>query len=499
MLQFDQMMLARPDLDILALLPYIILGSLMLITLLFELRGDTKVDGKGGRPVSIVIASLGLLALIGLYLGRGTGDALSTFNGMLANDGLARASGLIIATCALLTILAGQDELDRFKSPFGGEFVALVLAASLGMLLMASAINLMVMFLGLELFSLALYLLCLFFPKRESSQESGLKYFLLSSAASAILLYGMALLYGATGTTWLDEMGNKLTSSSPFLVAGGVLILCGLLFKLAAVPFSSWAPDVYEGAPTTVTAFMSVATKVAAVAALLRVFVLSGHADLTFSTNYIIVAVAMMSMLLGHVVAIYQKSVKRMLAYSGIGNAGYVLIGPGVGLGMAPSVMFFLVAYTFGNIGAFLSLSMIERSLGREVTTSDLKGLYRSSPGLAGIFALCLASLAGLPPTGGFVGKYFLFGQAIAMGNVLLPAVAIVCSVIAAGYYFGLGVSLFDGEAESEVEKALASRVVTEGEPAGTPLTWVALGLCTAGVLMTGVLPGQLIGWLNGG
>lgn len=493
--ELPPMQFVRPDLNFTDLLPFLALAMLMVICLIFEMKPEASAgEGASSRPVAIVFASLGLLAVIGFYLGRGLDEVSTTFNGMLINDPLSRAAGLLICGCAFLAILAGQDELERHGNREGGEFTALIIASSLGMLLMASAANAMVLFLGLELFSIALYLLCIFFTKKAFCQEAGLKYFLLSSSASAILLYGLAMIYGATGSTWFSEMDRGGKEPTAILLVGGILVLCGLLFKLAAVPFSSWAPDVYEGAPTTVTAFMSVATKVAALVALIRVFVLQAPEGLAYYSSLIVVTASMMSMIFGHLIAIYQKSVKRMLAYSGIGNAGYVLIAPAVGMGMESPVMFFLIAYMFGNIGAFLALSAIEGILGREVQTTDLRGLYHRYPLLSGAFALCLASLAGLPPTGGFVGKFVLFGKAISFGNILLPAVAILCSVIAAGYYFGLAISLFDGNL---VAKDDDSKVVTEPEEAASGLTVLALGICLVGVLLTGMVPQSLLSWLG--
>jgi NADH-quinone oxidoreductase subunit N len=375
--------------------------------------------------------------------------------------------------------------------------VALILGASLGMLLMASALNTMVIFLGLELFSIALYLLCIFFPERAASRESAMKYFLLSSAASAVMLYGFALLYGATGTTWIMEMASEPQGmSSPLAITAAVLIACGLLFKLSVVPFHFWAPDVYEGAPTTVTAFMSVATKVAAVTALWRLFLVAGP-ELGLTVRFILTALALVSMLFGNMAALAQTSVKRMLAYSGVGNAGYLLIAPAVGMGMAEPMMFFLTVYMFANIGAFLALSKVEGLLGREVTRSDLRGLYRTQPALAMVFALSLLSLAGIPPAGGFLGKFLLFGQAIAGGGDVLVATGIVASIISVGYYLGTAVSLYDGRGETAPELAILRTVESEeGQEQPLSLTSLALGLCAAGILLLGVMPASYLNWL---
>lgn len=508
MMLLAQLNFQRPDLDLGSLYPLAALAFLIVMTLCFELRPQEKNSAESSssgatRPIAITFSAFGLLALMASYLMGDNRFVGSTFNGMLANDPLSRWAGLVIAGCALLAILAGQEELDRHGSRHGGEYVALVLAASLGMVLMASALSTMVMFLGLELFSLSLYLLCILFPERESSQESGMKYFLLSSAASAVLLYGLALLYGATGSTWITDMGQRPeTLYSGLALTGGVLVICGLLFKLAVVPFHTWAPDVYEGAPTTVTAFMSVATKVAAIVALWRIFV-SMAPELGASLNFILVALAIVSMAVGNVMALAQTSVKRMLAYSGVGNAGYLLIAPAVGAGMEASMMFFLSAYMFANIGAFLSLSIVEGLLGREVLRTDLRGLYRTHPALAAAFALSLISLAGLPPAGGFLAKFYLFGRAIAVGSgqlpsLVLPAVGIVFSIVAATYYLSTAVSLFDGREDSTVAAAVTPVESEPGVEPPTSMTVVALVICSVGILLLGLLPGPFMSWLGG-
>lgn len=504
MMLLAQLTFQRPDLDLGALYPLAVLAALMVATLCFELKSHSADSpGQRLRPIAMTFAAFGLIALAVSYLVQDNRMVETTFNGMLANDPLSRWSGLVIAGCALLAILAGQEELDRHHSRYGGEYVALVLGASLGMVLMASALSTMVMFLGLELFSIALYLLCIFFPEKTSSQESGMKYFLLSSAASAVMLYGMALLYGATGTTWIMEMGQRGEAiSSSLAVVGAVLVICGLLFKLAVVPFHTWAPDVYEGAPTTVTAFMSVATKVAAIAALWRIFVWAAP-ELGGALNFIVIALAVVSMAVGNLMALAQTSVKRMLAYSGIGNAGYLLIAPAVGGGMEAPMMFFLSAYMFGNIGAFLSLSVVEGLLGREVLRSDLRGLYRTHPALAAVFALSLISLAGLPPAGGFLAKFFLFGRAIGLGSgllpsLILPAAGIVFSIVAATYYLSTAISLFDGREESAVEAVLIPVEEVPGVEPPTSMTSVALVVCAVGILSLGLMPGWFMSWLGG-
>lgn len=486
-----EVVFARPDLSLAVIWPLALMGLLMVGALLLDL----KPSSDDRRSVSMLFSAIGLCGLIIYQLQSSNSVTTHSFNGMLANDSFSRAAGILIAGCALLTILAGQEELARFGNRQSGEFVALVLGASIGMVLMSSALNTMVMFLGLELFSIALYLLCIFFVDRESCHESGIKYFLLSSAASAVLLYGLAMLYGATGTTWISEMAARPQQlTGPLALVGAILVLCGLLFKLAAVPFQFWAPDVYQGAPTTVTAFMSVATKVAAIVALWRLFV--DVPDLGSRVLFIMMACALLSMVLGNILAFAQSNVKRMLALSGVGNAGYILIAPLVGSEMEIPLLFFLATYLFANMGAFLSLAKVEQLLGREVSRTDLRGLSRSHPALAGVFGWSLVSLAGIPPAGGFMAKFYLFGQAVATPFAILPAIGIVCSLIGATYYLGTAVTLFDSHDSSEFDGLPLAEPVEDEPP--TSMTSLALAVCAAGTLVLGVLPGPFLNWLAG-
>ena len=470
-----------PDIDFFHLVPVFVFGFLLTAALCLELRDDLDKDSAPsiGKPAILGLGVLSLLGLLTYYLSWSGPLSSVTFNEMLYNDPLSRVCGSLITLCALLTILAGPEELERFGNFRGGEFCALIFSASLGMILMSSAANTIVLFLGLELFSIALYLLCIFLPDRDNGRESGMKYFLLSSAASAVMLYGLALLYGATGTTWFQEM-SLYTSDSLLSAVGAILVLCGLLFKLAVAPFHFWAPDVYQGAPTTATAFMSVATKVAALAALWR-FLLSLAPANAQICILILCCLSLLSMILGNLLALAQKSIKRMLAFSGVANAGYMLMAPVVGAPMLGSLLFFLTSYLLANIGAFLALAQIEAIRDRDdVEKKDLAGLFHSHPWLAICFALCLVSLAGLPPAAGFMGKFFLFGSSIGQGMFLLPMVGIVGSLIGAAYYLGTAVALFS---KSNDEERTNNSEIKMG------LSQVALVLCCLGVLILGLFP----------
>lgn len=483
---------APPNVEPLHILPILVLGLLVAAALFLELKDDDTPADTEHRPVILGVGVLSLVGLIGYYLSWSGPLAHPTFNSMLHSDGLSRAAGLLIAACALLTLLAAPDELERYRNYRMGEFAALLFSASLGMTMMASADSTMVMFLGLELFSIALYLLCIFLPDRAASRESGMKYFLLSSAASAVLLYGLALLYGATGSTWLSDMSQAADTANPVLCyAGCALVLCGLMFKLAAVPFHFWAPDVYEGAPTTVTAFMSVATKVAALSFLWRFLAVLN--DQTFELAKIILfALCCLSILVGNLMALGQTSVKRMLAYSGVANAGYLLIAPVAGFELYQPMIFFLFAYLVGNMGAFLALAQLEQSLGKPVTVSDLPGTFKRDPWIAGAFAVCLFSLTGLPPAAGFLGKFYLFGKTLAAKQYWLPVFGILGSLVGAGYYMGTAARLFapgadDAAAEEDENQGFSISSTSD----------LALGICVLGVLYMGLAPGQLLNWLS--
>lgn len=486
-----------PNLDFYLLIPIAILGFLMAATLCLELKDDSvenTEDPVPHRPTVLGLGAISLVALIGYYLSYDGPTSGSTFNGMLSTDPVGLCSGLLIAVCVLIAMLAGPDELESQNNPRGGEFCALLFASGLGMTLMATAANTMVMFLGLELFSIALYLLCIFFPDSESSQESGMKYFILSSAASAVLLYGLALLYGATGSTWLRDMDFSHASENGLYLCGLALVLTGILFKLAIAPFHAWAPDVYEGAPTTVTAFMSVATKVAAIAALFHLLPTLGS-EVREAVCICLGSLAAFTIIIGNFLALAQKKVKRMLACSGVANAGYLLIAPAMWSDMREPMFLFLATYLVGNMGAFLALAQIEAVIGRDPKRSQLKGLFQTNPWLAGCFALCLVSLTGLPPTAGFMGKFFLFGQAIKGGSgfaVFLPVIGIVGSLLGAGYYLGTAIQLFTPqEVDSEAPKSMKA-------PDASGIAQTALGLCCAGVVLLGVMPNLFLNWLTG-
>ncbi len=398
------------------------------------------------------LALLALLALAGGFAATITllvvGDNQQAFFGMVTNDWLALVGNLIVLSAGFLAVLLSPGYIERQGISQHGEYYALVLFAVSGMMLMGSATNFMTIFLALEILSLALYILSAFISGRFKSQEAGMKYFLLSSFASGFLLYGMALVYGSTGTTslsgittFLSEHAPNLTRDAfgtdygPMLVIGMGLLAVGFAFKVSAIPFHAWTPDVYEGAPTSITAFMSVGTKSAAFIALARTFMVTLH-PVSASWSGVIWAIAILTMVGGNILAATQNNVKRMLAYSSIAHAGYILVGITLNTsdGLA-SVLFYLGAYTFMNIGAFGAVLALERREGQGTDLADYAGLARRQPVLAGVMALFLLALAGFPGTVGFPAKWYVFYAAVKDGHLELAIIGLLASVLGFFYY----------------------------------------------------------------
>jgi NADH-quinone oxidoreductase subunit N len=350
--------------------------------------------------------------------------------------------------------------------------------SAVGAILMGASRNLVVLFLGLEILSFPLYTLAAFATRSRRSQEAGLKYLLLGAFATAFFVYGIALVYGAAGT--LDLVRLAQASFTPLLGVGIALLTIGLGFEAALVPFHAWAPDVYEGAPLPATAFMSVVAKIGAFAGFLRVFPLA-LPSLASDWSAVLVAVAMATMIWGNVAALLQTNLKRLLAYSGIAHAGYLLIGiasPGPAGTMG--VLYYLVVYTVMNLGAFGVLMLLERRGEEADEIEDLAGLWTRAPWAAAILALCMVSLAGLPPTGGFIAKLYLFRAALEGRHTALAIVAVLTSVVSVYYYLRVAVAAFSGVAPEAVAVRRSGAV------------GVALVLAAAGVLWLGVLPSSL-------
>jgi NADH-quinone oxidoreductase subunit N len=454
--------------------PLVVTVTAFLLILLDLCPPRHRKEHLGFVGLAGIVAAL--LATILLW-----GEERRAFRGMVTLDNFALFFDIVICYAAALVLLFSLDYLKR-RGIESGEYYILVCFATLGMMLLASAADLIVIFLALELMSLSLYVLAGFFSGQLSAGEASMKYFLLGAFATAFLLYGIALVFGATGTTSLDRLATVLGQGTlrqdPLLLIGTGLLLVGFGFKISSVPFHMWAPDVYEGAPTSVTALIATGAKAAAFAALLRVLLTAlrtTQPDWTLP----LWAVAALTMTVGNVVAIAQSNLKRMLAYSSIAHVGYMLVGvvAGGALGNS-SVLFYLLVYTFTTAGAFGVILLLERGGTEAVNLQDYAGLATRHPLLALTLALFLLSLIGIPPTAGFVGKFYLFGAAIRSGYVWLAIIAVLNSAVAAYYYLRLVVYMYMRE--------------PEGVPTLSQLSFggsLALGLALWGIFHLGLMP----------
>jgi len=402
--------------------------------------------------------------------------------GTLAADGVSIFGSMIVIGAAALAILLAYEYLSARKI-HRPEFYPLLLFATAGMVLLTAANDLLMVFLAIEILSLALYVLTALARRDGRSQEAALKYFLLGAFASAILLYGIALAYGATATTNIARISDVIgTSPSRLSFLAFALIVAGLGFKIAAAPFHMWTPDVYQGAPTPVTAFMAAGTKTAAFVALLRVCLVA-FGPLTWDWQPMLWILAVASMVLGSVVAIVQSDVKRMLAYSSIAHAGTLLIGViAAGRDGTSSMLFMMTVYSIATMGAF-GLVIATAIRGKErVELSSWQGIGRRSPMVAGAMTLFLLSLAGLPPTAGFMGKFFIFRAAVESGETGLVVAGAITSVVAAFFYLRLIVVMWMQEPLPGDEGIRPSRALTAGLSVAAAAT-IALGVWPQGLL----------------
>ena len=349
---------------------------------------------------------------------------------------------------------------------------------------MAAGNELIIVFLGLELMSLSLYVLAGYFRDNPASSEAGMKYLLLGAFASAFFLYGIALIYGGAGTTSVPAIAEQITAEdkSPLLLAGMFLLVVGFGFKVAIVPFHQWAPDVYEGAPTTIAAFISAGPKAAGFAAFLRIF-MEALPNLQVEWSGVLILLAMLTMTVGNIIAIAQTNIKRMLAYSSIAHAGYVLIGLAAANNDGiSSAMLYLLIYCVMNIGAFGAVILAKTADGESLMISDYAGLGTRKPLLAMFMSVMLLSLAGFPPTAGFVGKFYIFKAAVGAGHIWLVIIGAVNTAISAFYYLRVVVTMYMREPEEELEfSPYASTLV------------VGLIIAAIGVLLIGILPSLML------
>ncbi len=475
-----------PDTNLITILPELIVGLTAILVILLDLVID--------RDQRDYMAYVGVLGLAGAALADcliwNKGDhALTAFNGSIVEDGFTLFTNLVFLLVGVLVLLLSPDYLRRERINLS-EYYVLVLAAICGMMLMGAASSLMTIFLALELFSICLYVLAGFARARERSQEAALKYFLLSAFASGFLLYGMALMYGETGSTQLRAinvfLSNNAGGNDPVLLVGVGLVIVGLAFKMAAVPFHVWTPDVYEGSPGPVTALMSVGTKLAAFAAFVRLF---GAAlpSLTAHWEGIVWSLAVATMIFGNVAAVIQTDVKRMLGYSSIAHAGYLLVAiasfnSNTNFDALPSLLYYFAIYTFMNIGAFAVVLAVSQRGERFESLSDFSGLATRSPWLAAAMAVFMFSLAGFPPTAGLFAKLYVFRAAIEAGHTELAVIGVLCSLISVFYYLRVIFYMYMRGAAKEAPRTFI------------PPAWaVTLVITVAGSVLLGVFANPLL------
>ncbi len=467
------MEITLPTIHWLPLLPSLALAVVGLLVLLWEL-GIQEQERNYLAWLSLL--GLGLVAFFSLLV---WGQKVEAFGGTLALDNYALFFNLVFCATAALTVLMSVNYLEMVGIRWG-EYYALILFSTLGMVLMAAATDLVVIFLGLETMSLAVYVLAGIWRQELKSTEAALKYFLLGAFAGGFLLYGIALIYGVAGSTQLARIADHVASqgSSPLLLAGMGLLLVGFGFKVAAVPFHVWTPDVYEGAPTTITAFMAVGVKAAAFAAFARVFV-DALGGMRSEWEGILWVLAVLTMTVGNVTALVQRNIKRMLAYSSIAHAGYLLIALVAANELAgAALLYYLVAYVFMNLGAFGVVIAVGQRGEPNEAISDYAGLGFRHPALAAAMSLFLLSLTGVPPLVGFTGKFYIFSAAVQAGYVGLAVVGVLNSVISAYYYIGVMVTMYMQEGDKAI-----------GPLAARPYLALAILLVALGTVLMGVFP----------
>jgi NADH-quinone oxidoreductase subunit N len=522
-----------PHVDYLSILPMLIMmgGALALMTVSSVFR---KVLGVGtGTLVASAVSVAALVAAIFQWDQVSTHGPQVTIAGAIAFDGFDVFIQMVVAIAVLLTALVGDGYLKR-EGVEGPEFHVLAMMSASGAMMMGAANDLIVVFLGLEIMSIALYVLAAFNPKRAESGEAALKYFVLGAFSSAVFVYGIALVYGATGSTNLPQIADYLSknviASNGVLLGGLALLLVGFGFKIAAVPFHMWSPDVYEGSPSPVTGFMAAVAKAGAFAALLRVFV-SSFGTVRTDWQPIVWVVALLSLLLGAIVALMQKDVKRMMAYSSINHAGFILLGVEAATTRGVSAsLYYIFTYMFMVIGSFAVITVMSRpgDIGNQL--ADYRGLAKRQPLLALALAVLLLGQAGVPFTTGFLAKFGVVGASVATHAYVLATVAMVSAAVAAFFYLRVAVTMYspvgrvgdatDDQVEENPAPAGPSEPTTTGDTASSDpvaslsvltdappdqavtdrgvvpvprLATVAIGLSVAFTVVFGIIPGPIL------
>jgi NADH-quinone oxidoreductase subunit N len=455
--------------DVTALLPVSIVALTALVVLCFDLVAPAATR----RLLAVLVAAIGLVAA-GILLVQQFSTAQPAFGGAFVLGGFSVVFSEIVVIATLATLALGLG-IGRDDQVAGST--ALVLWSATGAMLMAGAANLMMVFLGLELLSLGLYCLCAMSP-RPTAREAALKYLILSSLASGFLLYGMALLFGATGSVGFDALAAA--KPSVLLLLGSGLFLVGLAFKLSLVPFHVWTPDVYEGAPLAVTAFMSVVTKAGTLAVLARFAYAALPAQAATTILIPFWTITALSMVVGNLAALAQTDMKRLLAYSGIAQVGYIVtaFAGGTALGLRYAI-FYLAAYMFMNLGAFAVVALMSRDADAVVSVSRFAGLAYRRPWLAGAMTFLLIGLAGLPPTAGFTGKVLILASSLGAGYAWLAAILILGTAISIYVYFKIVRLMFVRVDDAHVRD----------ERPANGLPWVAVAICVVAVLALGLHP----------
>jgi len=469
------MMIPAPEISWLAILPLLMISGTAIVVMVADLWAEGP-DREGLGWVGLVGLTITAIAALALW-----GTHISSFAGAVVVDRYGLFFTLLFCLASALTLLMSMSylELTDIRT---GDYYSLLLFCTAGMVLMATATDLIVLFLGLEVMSISAYILAGIWREQLRSNEAALKYFLLGAFATGFLLFGIALLYGATGSTALPgiakAIGHATADQRTLLIAGMALLLVGFSFKVAAVPFHVWTPDVYEGSPTTVTALMAVGIKAAAFAAFGRVF-LHALSSLAADWNSVLWLVAALTMTVGNVTALLQRNIKRMLAYSSIAHAGYLLVGMVAGGEAGGSaVLFYLIAYTLMTLGAFAVVIALGRRGQPNENLDDYGGVGFRSPFLGLAMIVFMLSLAGVPPLGGFIGKFYIFSAAIKSGYVGLAIIGVLNSVISVYYYLGVLVRMYMTEGGTEVTA-----------PSGRPYLFATLLFTVIGTVLLGIFP----------
>ena len=473
-------MILIPVVNMTPILPEIFLSVRAMALLLLNV-----FVSSGQKTYLAYISFFGIVAAA-VLVGMGWGNHVESFSGSVVLDNFATFFKITFLIAAGLTVLITDSYMEREECNHG-ELYPLILFAVVGMMLMASGTDFMVIFLGLEIMSVVLYVLAGFNRANKKSNEAGLKYFLLGAFSTGFMLYGMALIYGATGTTRLSaiaEIAGQMThpSGNILLLVGMLLTMTGFAFKIAAAPFHMWTPDVYEGAPTPITAFMSAAPKAAGFAALMRIFLVA-LPTLQVEWSQVLWVLAVLTMTVGNITALRQDNIKRVLAYSSIAHAGYALVGftAGNGTGSA-GILFYMLSYAFMNIGAFAIIILVAKKGETNGNVMDFAGLGFKRPLLAVAMTIFLFSLAGVPPAAGFIGKFYLFAGAIQEGYIWLAVIGVLNSAVSAYYYLRIMVYMYMKEPTENFEWVNVSAPVA-----------LAVIIAVAGTLIPGIVPSVIM------